>query len=114
MGHALSNQPLEDWHMKTSDQPKSRMWFTHFERVFWIMLQLSANRYPNARIIAEHFEVTAKTAQRTLEFMRDRMRLPLAYSAEQRGWYYTEPIHGMNPIEMTEGELVAILLVERL
>jgi predicted DNA-binding transcriptional regulator YafY len=76
--------------------------------------EVRAGRYPNARTIGQHFEVTTKTAQRTLDFMRDRLRLPLDYSAERRGWYYTEPTHGLAAIELTEGDLITILLAERL
>ena len=38
----------------------------------------------------------------------------MAYSAEQRGWYYTEPVWALPAIELTEGDLVAILLTEKL
>jgi predicted DNA-binding transcriptional regulator YafY len=88
--------------------------FTHYARVFWIDHQMRADRYPNTRTIAEHFEVTRKTAQRTLEFMRDQLRLPIEYSAEHRGWYYTEEDFVLPGLTMTEGELVAILLAEKL
>jgi predicted DNA-binding transcriptional regulator YafY len=86
----------------------------HLEKVFWIELQIRANRYPNATTIAEHFEVSQKTAQRTLDYMRDRLRMPIAYSAEHRGWYYTEPHYALPAIELTEGDLIAILLAEKL
>lgn len=100
--------------MAADDFPKSRERLAHLERVFWVDQQIRADRYPNARVIAEHFEVSTKTAQRTLEFMRDRLRLPLAYSAERRGWHYTEQTHGLAAIELTEGDLIALLLAERL
>jgi predicted DNA-binding transcriptional regulator YafY len=87
---------------------------THLERVFWIDLEIRAGRYPTTRTIAERFEVTQKTAQRTIDFMRDRLRLPLDYSHEHHGWHYTEPTYGLPAIELTEGDLVAILLAERL
>jgi predicted DNA-binding transcriptional regulator YafY len=99
---------------ETANLLKGRERLAHLERVFWIDQKIRANRYPNARVIAEYFEVTTKTAQRTLDFMRDRLRLPLAYSAEHRGWHYTEPTHGLTAIELTEGDLIAILLAERL
>lgn len=100
--------------MGINDFPKSRERLAHLERVFWIDQQIRADRYPNARVIARHFEVSPKTAQRTLDFMRDRLQLPLAYSAERRGWHYTEQTHGLAAIELTEGDLIAILLAERL
>jgi predicted DNA-binding transcriptional regulator YafY len=100
--------------MRTPACQRSREHLIHLERVFWIDREIRAGRYPNTRIIAQHFEVAAKTAQRTLDFMRDRLKLPLDYSAERRGWYYTEPTHGLAAIELTEGDLIAILLAERL
>jgi predicted DNA-binding transcriptional regulator YafY len=100
--------------MKTPRPKQTREHLVHLERVFWIDQQVRASRYPSARTIAEHFEVTPKTAQRTLDFMRDRLRLPLDYSTERRGWYYTEPAYALPAIELTEGDLVAILLAEKL
>ncbi len=102
--------------MKNETQEKSqrREHTRHLVRVFWIDYQLRDNRYPNTRTIAAHFEVSEKTAQRTLEFMREQLRLPLGYSAEHRGWYYTEPHFALPAIELTEGDLVAILLAEKL
>jgi predicted DNA-binding transcriptional regulator YafY len=100
--------------MKNSGLLKNRERLTHLERVFWIDYEIRAGRAPNANTIAAHFEISAKTAQRTLDFMRDRLRMPLAYSAENRGWHYTEPVYGLPAVEMTEGELVAILLAEKL
>lgn len=101
--------------MKHQDSPNQREHLRHLERVFWIDQQIRAHRYPNNSDIARHFECkTPKTAQRTIEFMRDRLRLPIEYSAEHRGWYYTEPVYALPAIELTEGDLVAILLAEKL
>ena len=86
----------------------------HLERIFWIDREIRAGRYPNNPQIAAHFEISERTAQRTMDFLRDRIKFPLAYSAEQRGWYYTEPVWALPAIELTEGDLVAILLTEKL
>lgn len=93
---------------------KKRQSLAHLERVFWIDRKIRAGHYPNTRTIAGHFEISTRTAQRTLDFMRDRMRLPLDYSAEHQGWYYTEATYALPAIELTEGDLVAILLAEKL
>lgn len=100
--------------MKHQDSSDHREHHRHLVRILWIELQLRANRYPNASTIAERFEISAKTAQRTLEFMRSQMKAPIAYSAEHRGWHYTEPHFALPAIELTEGDLVAILLAEKL
>jgi len=100
--------------MKFKEQSSHREHLRHLERVFWIDQQLRASRNLNNNDIAAHFEVNVKTAQRTLDFMRDRLKLPIEYSAERRGWYYTEPVFALPAIELTEGDLVAILLAEKL
>jgi predicted DNA-binding transcriptional regulator YafY len=100
--------------MKDRSLLKNREHLIHLERVFWIDHEIRADRYPNATTIAEHFEVSTKTAQRSLDFMRDRLRLPLEYSAERRGWYYNEPVYGLTAVELTEGELIGVLLAEKL
>ncbi|MGH9839491.1 MAG: helix-turn-helix transcriptional regulator [Blastocatellia bacterium] len=100
--------------MKNETTNKSREHFRHIPRVFWIERQVQASRYPNTRTIADHFEITTKTAQRTLDYMRDQLYKPLKYSAEHRGWYYDEPTYGLALVELTEGELVTILLAEKL
>jgi predicted DNA-binding transcriptional regulator YafY len=99
--------------MATS-KSKHREHARHLERIFWIDREIRLGKFPNNRQIAEHFEISEKTAQRTMDFLRDRIKFPVAYSAEQRGWYYTEPTWALPAIELTEGDLVAILLTEKL
>lgn len=99
---------------KNRTQSGPREHIRYLEKVFWIEMQIRHGLYPNAARIAEHFEISQKTAQRTLDYMRDRLRMPIAYSAEHRGWYYTEPYFALPAVEMTESDLVAILLAEKL
>jgi predicted DNA-binding transcriptional regulator YafY len=83
-------------------------------RISWDK-ELRENHYPNATKIANKFEISAKTAQRDLDFLRDRLKLPIEYSAKHRGWYYTESIaYKLSLINIFEGELVALLLAEKL
>ena len=93
---------------------KQREHLRHLERIFWIDREIRAGRYPNNSKIAERFEISEKTAQRTMDFLRDRIKFPVAYSAEKRGWYYTEPAWALPAIELIEGDLIAILLAEKL
>lgn len=85
-----------------------------YERFLWIDTEIRRHAFPNARTIAEHFEISPKTAQRSIDFMRDRFELPLEYSAEKRGWFYSEPAFALPAEMLTEGDIVAILMAERL
>jgi len=42
--------------------------------------------------MAAEFEVSTKTIQRDLDFMRDRLRLPIVYDEKRFGFLYARPI----------------------
>lgn len=79
----------------------------------YIHEQLQQDRLPNCSTLAEAFEVSTKTIQRDIDFMRDRWRLPLAYDESRHGFRYTEPVENLPLATMTEGELVAMLVAQK-
>jgi len=48
-------------------------------RMMHVHARLKAGRYPNCRKLADELEVSSKTIQRDLEFMRYRLGLPIEY-----------------------------------
>ena len=66
----------------------------------WLM----ENRYPNCRQMAEEFEVSAKTVQRDVNFMRDRMGLPIEYDKGRFGFRYTRAVSGFPAMGMPAGK----------
>lgn len=95
-----------------ASQPREHI--RHLPRIFWIDHQIRGGRYPNNGTIASHFEISSRTAQRTIEYMRDQLRLPIEYVAAERGWHYSEPHVGLTAVELTEADLVTLLLAEKL
>jgi predicted DNA-binding transcriptional regulator YafY len=83
------------------------------ERMMRIHQQIVSGAYPNTTTIARDLEVSLKTAQRDVEFMRDRMELPIEYSAAHRGYHYTEEVSAFPSLQISEGELVALLVAEK-
>jgi hypothetical protein len=57
-------------------------------RIQWIDAQIRAGTYPNARRLAEQFEISHRQAQRDFEYLRDSLGAPLVYAAQQRGYHY--------------------------
>ena len=57
-------------------------------RLQWIDSEIRAARYPNARRVAERFEISHRHAQRDFEYLRDSLGAPLVYSARRRGYRY--------------------------
>jgi proteasome accessory factor B len=70
-------------------------------------------RTTNASTLAREMEVSTKSVQRDIEFMRDRLNLPVAYDGSRFGYHYTEPVSSFPTFQITEGELVALLIAEK-
>ena len=82
----------------------------HIERILHIDRLLRENAYPSRGEIAEGFEVSVKTVERDLEYMRDRLGAPLEYDREKRGFYYNEEGFYLPALYMGEGEALALFL----
>lgn len=74
---------------------------------------IAAGQYPNATKLAAEIEVVTKTIHRDIEFMRDRMGLPIEYDSRKFGYHYTEEVNAFPTLQITEGELVALLIAEK-
>jgi proteasome accessory factor B len=74
---------------------------------------LSTGKYPNASTLAREIEVATKTIHRDIEFMRDRLGLPVEYDSARFGYHYTEEISAFPNIQITEGELFALIVAEK-
>ena len=74
---------------------------------------LKARHFPNCRKIADELEVSPKTIQRDIDFMRDRLGLPIEYHPQEFGFYYTEAVTGFPSIEVSEGEITALLVAQK-
>jgi len=83
------------------------------ERMLRIHQALVAGKFPNATSLGREMEVAAKTVHRDLEFMRDRLGLPIEYDAARPGYYYTQEVSGFPSLQITEGELFALLVAEK-
>lgn len=83
------------------------------ERMIQIHQAIQAGDYPTATTLAERLEVSTKSIHRDLEFMRDRLNLPLDYDEIRHGWHYTEDVTSFPTLQITEGELFALLVAEK-
>jgi predicted DNA-binding transcriptional regulator YafY len=84
-----------------------------YERMLRIHEAIKSGKYPNCRSLAKEFEVNEKSIQRDLYFMRDRLRLPLEYHPLKWGYYYTQEVEAFPAIQISEGELLALLVAEK-
>lgn len=74
---------------------------------------LAAGQFPNASTLAREIEVATKTIHRDIEFMRDRLGLPVEFNPVKNGYHYTEEVSAFPNIQITEGELFALIVAEK-
>jgi predicted DNA-binding transcriptional regulator YafY len=79
-------------------------------RVLEIHKFVQTGRHPNCSTLAAEIEVTPKTIQRDITFMRDQLDLPLEYDQLKHGYYYTRPVHEFPMLHLSRNDLVALFL----
>ena len=95
---------------KTDHEPLTR---PPWDRMMRLHTRLQANRYPNCSTLAQELEVVPRTVMRDLEFMRDRLRLPIQFDRHRRGFHYTEPVDQFPHLAFSEAELFALLVAHK-
>lgn len=83
------------------------------ERMLRIHQRIRSGAHPNASRLAAELEVSTKSIHRDLEFMRDRLELPLEFDRARFGYVYTEEVNNFPTLQITEGELFALVVAER-
>src|ERR1035441_5022007 len=84
-----------------------------WDRVLQKAQALQSGKFPNASTPAREIEVATKTIHRDIEFMRDRLGLPVEYDSRRIGYFYTEEVSAFPNIQITEGELFALIVAEK-
>lgn len=94
--------------MKKKTAPDARLPLFRMTKLHQLMLD---RKYPNCRKMAAMFEVSSKTIQRDIEYMRDVFALPIEYDSIERGFYYSGEVVEFPTIQVSEGEMAALFLV---
>jgi proteasome accessory factor B len=74
---------------------------------------VQAGENPTAKSLAAEFEVSTKCVLRDVEFMRDRLQLPIAFDFTRNGFRYTQEVGAFPAMQITEGELFALVVAEK-
>ena len=83
------------------------------ERMLRIHQALQSGGFPNAARLAREIEVATKTIHRDIEFMRDRLNLPIEFNHAKNGYFYTGEVSAFPTMQITEGELFALVVAEK-
>jgi len=98
----------------TKKIPAERGWTRRpLHRIYEIHTWVKAGRYPNCQQLAKELEMTAKTVQRDINFMRDELNLPLAYDEQRHGYFYEKPVGDFPLLQLSRRELVTLFLARQ-
>jgi predicted DNA-binding transcriptional regulator YafY len=98
---------------KRAPKDPSQLTRPPLERMMRIHDAIASKKFPNTSSLARDLEISVKTVQRDIEFMRDRMKFPIGYDDKRWGYYYTGDVSGLPSIAVSEGELLAVVLAEK-
>jgi predicted DNA-binding transcriptional regulator YafY len=83
------------------------------ERMLRIHDELRRNTLPNCTKLVKVLEVSRKTVLRDIAFMRERLDLPIEFDAAIQSYRYSHPVSAFPTVQVTEGELMALLVARR-
>jgi proteasome accessory factor B len=83
------------------------------ERIYQIHEAVAEGRLPNCSSLAKELEVTPKTIQRDITFMRDRLNLPLEYDEQLHGFRYTQDVSQFPVFELNASDLAGLFLARQ-
>lgn len=82
-------------------------------RMLRIHEELRRGAMVNCTRLVKDLEVCRKTVVRDIAFMRDQLDLPIEYDPLIQAYRYTQPVNAFPTVQVTEGELLALLVAQR-
>jgi predicted DNA-binding transcriptional regulator YafY len=76
--------------------------------------QLRTSRWPSKKELARTLEVSGRTIGRDIEYMRLQHNAPIVFDRRRGGYYYREPSYRLPALSVTQGEVLALCLSERM
>lgn len=84
-----------------------------YERFIWFDKKTKNLEYPNATALSQRFEISLKTAQRDIEFMRDRLHAPLLYDSSRKGYLYENKSFTLPSVFLSTDEISSLLIAKK-
>jgi predicted DNA-binding transcriptional regulator YafY len=84
-----------------------------WERMMWVHERIQTGKFPNCVGMAAEMGVSLRTVKRDVEFMMERLNLPIEYDARKYGFRYTRPVDKFPGLPVTEAEMFALLVAHK-
>jgi predicted DNA-binding transcriptional regulator YafY len=86
---------------------------TQFSRLIELDRLIRTGRHPNCRGFAADWEVSQKTVQRDIDYLRDQLGAPVEYDRSRNGFRYTDSNWFLPAVSLSEGDFLTLLLAGR-
>ena len=81
-----------------------------YRRLLFIDRAIRAGRHPNCSSLGEEWEVSPRTIQRDVDYLKYELDAPIEYDAQRHGFYYSDRTWFLPSVMLSEGDLLAVLL----
>jgi predicted DNA-binding transcriptional regulator YafY len=88
----------------------SRAPLYRFQEIFGA---IKSGKFPNRTQLAQSIEVTTKTIQRDLDYMRYQLGLPIEFNYVHGGYNFTRPVTDLPLFHLNEAELVSLFVAQK-
>ncbi|MEW6182557.1 MAG: WYL domain-containing protein [Bacillota bacterium] len=78
-------------------------------RIYLIDALVRSRTFPSVSRLVDELEVSRRTVERELEYLRDQMNAPLRYDRTRGGYCYTADFR-LPPFSLSEGEVIALFI----
>jgi len=95
---------------RTLTMPKFK---PQYRRLLFIEKKLKEKTYPNCTVLGAEWEVSPRTIQRDIDYMKYQLEAPIEYDPVRHGYYYTESSFSLPAISISESDLFAVFIAER-
>lgn len=84
-----------------------------FLRLLKIDALIREQKFPSIKRLAAEFEVSSRTIERDIEFLKDRYNAPIQYDPQNRGYIYTQETFFLKSVFLTADEFFSVAIFER-
>jgi predicted DNA-binding transcriptional regulator YafY len=92
---------------------KGRLSRPPWDRMMRIHERIQSGKFPNCVGMSKDMGVCLRTVKRDVEFMKERLKMPIEYDERKHGFYYSKPVDKFPGLPMTESELFALLVAHK-
>lgn len=86
---------------------------TLLKRLSFIDEELAKRNYPDKKKLAEKYEVSTKTIQRDIDFLKIFLNAPVEFDKKIKGYYYTEKDFCLNPLKLNNKDIFALAVADK-